>query len=106
MPGEALSLERLIRDGPPDGDLAAGLELVRLKILDQGIKSDGDGMVSFDSQENSSSLLILYHSHPCAFMYGFCCSARRSSKQMHISTSSTEELRQHTLRFATIPSAP
>lgn len=50
MPGESLSLERLIRDGPPDGDLAAGLELVRLKILDQGIKSDADGMVSFDSQ--------------------------------------------------------
>lgn len=50
MPGEALSLERLVRDGPPDGDLAAGLELVRLKILDQGIKSDGDGMVSIDSK--------------------------------------------------------
>jgi cell cycle arrest protein BUB2 len=42
---EALSLDRLIRDGPPDGDLLGGLEATRLKILDQGIKSDGDGMV-------------------------------------------------------------
>ena len=43
---DALSLDRLIRDGPPDGDLNGGLEATRLKILDQGIKSDGDGMVS------------------------------------------------------------
>lgn len=41
---EALSLDRLVRDGP-DGDLMAGLEATRLKILDQGIKSDSDGMV-------------------------------------------------------------
>lgn len=51
MPGKrslaanALSLDRLIRDGPPDGDLIGGLEATRLKILDQGIKSDNDGMV-------------------------------------------------------------
>lgn len=42
---DALSLDRLIRDGPPDGDLVGGLEATRLKILDQGIKSDSDGMV-------------------------------------------------------------
>ena len=42
---DALSLDRLVRDGPPDGDIIGGLEAVRLKILDQGIKSDGDGMV-------------------------------------------------------------
>ena len=42
---DALSLDRLIRDGPPDGDLIGGLEATRLKILDQGIKSDSDGMV-------------------------------------------------------------
>jgi cell cycle arrest protein BUB2 len=42
---EALSLDRLIREGPPDGDLLGGLEATRLKILDQGIKSDSDGMV-------------------------------------------------------------
>ncbi|KAG0650873.1 Cell division control 16 [Hyphodiscus hymeniophilus] len=41
---DALSLDRLIRDGPPDGDLVGGLEATRLKILDQGIKSDSDGM--------------------------------------------------------------
>lgn len=42
---DALSLDRLIRDGPPDGDLLGALESSRLKILDQGIKSDTDGMV-------------------------------------------------------------
>jgi hypothetical protein len=42
---EMLSLDRLIRDGPPDGDTQGGLEATRLKILDQGIKSDSDGMV-------------------------------------------------------------
>ena len=42
---DALSLDRLIRDGPPDGDLPGALESTRLKILDQGIKSDTDGMV-------------------------------------------------------------
>jgi cell cycle arrest protein BUB2 len=41
---DALSLDRLIRDGPPDGDVAGALESTRLKILDQGIKSDSDGM--------------------------------------------------------------
>lgn len=42
---DALSLDRLIREGPPDGDLIGALDSVRLKILDQGIKSDTDGMV-------------------------------------------------------------
>ena len=42
---EMLSLDKLIRDGPPDGDIQGGLEATRLKILDQGIKSDSDGMV-------------------------------------------------------------
>ena len=42
---EAIHLDRLIRDGPPNGNLAGALESTRLKILDQGIKSDTDGMV-------------------------------------------------------------
>jgi len=46
---DALSLDRLIRDGPPDGDLISALESTRLKILDQGIKSDTDGMVRLSS---------------------------------------------------------
>lgn len=46
MPGEQLSLERLLREGPDNGNLDEGLEQVRFKILDQGIKSDGDGMSS------------------------------------------------------------
>ncbi len=43
---DALSLDKLIREGPPDGDVASALESTRLKILDQGIKSDADGLVS------------------------------------------------------------
>lgn len=43
---DALSLDKLIREGPPDGDLVGALESTRLKILGQGIKSDSDGMVS------------------------------------------------------------
>jgi cell cycle arrest protein BUB2 len=42
---DAIHLDRLIRDGPSDGDLAGALESTRLKILDQGVKSDTDGMV-------------------------------------------------------------
>lgn len=41
--GENISLDRMIRDGPENG-LPAALEAIRLKILDQGIKSDNDGM--------------------------------------------------------------
>ena len=43
---DALSLERLIRDGPPDGDFESALESARIKVLRQEIKSDSDGMVS------------------------------------------------------------
>ncbi|ORY65866.1 putative mitotic check point protein [Pseudomassariella vexata] len=43
---DSMSLERLIRDGPPDGDVKGALESTRLKVLDSGIKSDGDGMSS------------------------------------------------------------
>lgn len=42
--GENISLDKMIRDGPENG-LPADLEAMRLKILDQGIKSDSDGMV-------------------------------------------------------------
>jgi len=41
-----LSMQQLFRDGPPDGDFAGALEATRYKILDEGIKSDSDGMVS------------------------------------------------------------
>jgi cell cycle arrest protein BUB2 len=40
-----LSLQQLLRDGPPDGDVAGALESARVKILDEGIRSDSDGMV-------------------------------------------------------------
>ncbi|CAJ2500990.1 Uu.00g038430.m01.CDS01 [Anthostomella pinea] len=41
---DTMSLDRLIREGPPDGDLGGALESMRIKVLDQGIKSDSDGM--------------------------------------------------------------
>lgn len=43
---DTMSLERLLRDGPPNGDVRGALESARLKVLDQGIKADSDGMVS------------------------------------------------------------
>ncbi|KAK4241796.1 mitotic check point protein BUB2 [Achaetomium macrosporum] len=49
LAADAMSLERLLREGPPDGDVEGALESTRLKILDQGIKSDSDGMVSTNS---------------------------------------------------------
>ena len=42
--GEHVSLDRIVRDGPAV-DMAHALDTIRLKILDQGIKSDSDGMV-------------------------------------------------------------
>jgi len=47
---ESLSLDRLVREGP-GGDLAGALETTRLKILDQGIKTDSDGMASLNTPE-------------------------------------------------------
>ena len=60
---EAQSLDRIIREGPPDGDLIGGLEITRLKILDQGIKSDSDGMVRKflpDLQINANIIIVLF----------------------------------------------
>lgn len=42
-----IPLEKLIRDGPPDGDWQNALECARMKVLQQEIKSDSDGMVSW-----------------------------------------------------------
>jgi hypothetical protein len=60
---DALSLDRLVRDGPPDGDLIGGLEATRLKILDQGIKSDSDGMVGAKKdqlRDISNELVVIF----------------------------------------------
>ncbi|KAH6853392.1 rab-GTPase-TBC domain-containing protein [Chaetomium sp. MPI-CAGE-AT-0009] len=46
LAADAMTLERLLREGPPNGDVEGALESTRLKILDQGIRSDGDGMSS------------------------------------------------------------
>lgn len=43
---DPLSLERLVREGPPDDDVGAALAAMRFKVLDHGIKSDTDGMSS------------------------------------------------------------
>lgn len=42
-----IPLEKLIREGPPDGDWENALECARMKVLQQEIKSDNDGMVSW-----------------------------------------------------------
>lgn len=54
---DALSLERLIRDGPPDGDFESALESARIKVLKQEIKSDSDGMVSCSAIDPASCVL-------------------------------------------------
>ncbi|KAI0385844.1 TBC-domain-containing protein [Hypomontagnella monticulosa] len=42
---ESMTLDKLIREGPPGGDVAGSLHNARLKVLvDQGIRSDSDGM--------------------------------------------------------------
>ncbi|KAK5637494.1 hypothetical protein RRF57_013209 [Xylaria bambusicola] len=46
LAADGLSLDRLIRDGPPDEDVGGALINMRFKVLDQGIKSDIDGMSS------------------------------------------------------------
>ncbi|KAF6829678.1 mitotic check point protein [Colletotrichum musicola] len=40
----SMSLNQLIKDGPPDGDTVEALGMARRKILSEGIKSDSDGM--------------------------------------------------------------
>jgi cell cycle arrest protein BUB2 len=66
LAADALSLDRLIRDGPPDGNLIGALESTRLKILDQGIKSDTDGMVRARfHQENLTNSLTVFSTHLC-----------------------------------------
>jgi cell cycle arrest protein BUB2 len=55
---DAIHLDRLIRDGPPDGDLAGALENTRLKILDQGVKSDTDGMVHVQLSNSNNTTLM------------------------------------------------
>lgn len=42
---DALGLDRLFRDGPPDGDWEGALGSLRHHVLSDGIKSDSDGMV-------------------------------------------------------------
>lgn len=47
MAYENLALEKLIRDGPPDGNFGRAIESARYKVLQQEVKSDTDGMVSW-----------------------------------------------------------
>ncbi len=86
LAADAMSLERLLRDGPPDGDVEGALESTRLKILDQGIRSDGDGMVSNTwpslgpKSLQVSPSLTRKHSRPSASMCGSSCSTPLCSR--------------------------
>lgn len=59
-----IPLEKLIRDGPPDGDWENALECARMKVLQQEIKSDSDGMVSFGLW---TVVLICLDAHACVW---------------------------------------
>jgi cell cycle arrest protein BUB2 len=48
MGGRGNTLESLIREGPPGGDVAEALRDMRIDILSDGVKSDSDGMVCFE----------------------------------------------------------
>ena len=87
---DALSLDRLIRDGPPDGDIITALDSTRLKILDQGIKSDTDGMVRRYLGATRTSKLM-FDSHLFGYMFGSYCSMLQSSKPIPTSLSYTVE---------------
>ncbi len=86
LAADAMSLERLLRDGPPDGDVEGALESTRLKILDQGIRSDGDGMVSSTrpslgpKSPPMSPSLTRKHSRLSASTCGSSCSTPQCSK--------------------------
>lgn len=49
-----IPLEKLIRDGPPDGDWTNAVQCARMKVLQQEIKSDSDGMVSPPTRRRST----------------------------------------------------
>ena len=84
---ESMSLDRLLRDGPPDGDIIGSLESMRLKILDQGVKSDSDGMVCqflhFHSATYANKYLFV-NSPLCAFTSGLYYSMHLPLKPTHI----------------------
>lgn len=54
-----LSLQQIIREGPTDGDFIGALESARWKVVDEGVKSAEDGMVS--SAKISKSLATVLH---------------------------------------------
>ncbi|KAI8954301.1 rab-GTPase-TBC domain-containing protein [Xylaria longipes] len=56
---DALSLDRLIREGPPGDDVSSALATMRFKVLGQGIKSDIDGMVRSSSSRIYIWLILL-----------------------------------------------
>ncbi|KAI0555200.1 rab-GTPase-TBC domain-containing protein [Xylaria curta] len=56
---DSLSLDRLIREGPPGDDVSSALATMRFKVLGQGIKSDIDGMVRSSSSRIYIWLILL-----------------------------------------------
>lgn len=42
-----LTLQQILREGPADGDFMGALESARWKVIDEGVKSAEDGMVSW-----------------------------------------------------------
>jgi cell cycle arrest protein BUB2 len=101
---DALSLDRLIREGPPDGDLVGALDSTRLKILGQGIKSDSDGMVR--TKYLIRKLALTHDSHLCEYTSGLSFLMRQSSTPTTTLRLSTAVLPQPTPRSETTPFEP
>ena len=92
LAADAMSLDRLLREGPPNGDLEGALESARLKILDQGIKADSDGMVRVletllltRRTRRFATSNFVSNSPPCASMRGSSFSTHPCSRPTRIS---------------------
>jgi hypothetical protein len=75
-----LTLQQILREGPADGDFMGALESARWKVIDEGVKSAEDGMVSWTTSflsntwNNSANKVF---SQPYGYTSGLSSSTRR-----------------------------
>ena len=97
-----LSLQQIFRDGPSDGDYLGALESARWKVIDEGIKSADDGMVSIlvvpSMGMTNASLCI---SLRCVYTYGLFCWTLRSCPRTTIFHTFTAGPHLHIQKSAT-----
>lgn len=79
-----MSLQQLIKEGPPEGETIEALGMARRKILSEGIKSDSDGMVNITPHAHQAYTPMLTYCHAVNLTYirlahpaGYPCSPDR-----------------------------